>query len=132
MGVGTATLTKTESRTMNKLAIDWTSSSSGAVPSTDSETISGEILRCVFVPDSSGTQPSNAYDVTLSDADGIDILAGNGANLSNTTALSIVPGEELLSGGSSGIRPFAVDGPLSLVVANAGDTKGGTINLYYR
>jgi hypothetical protein len=129
---GTVTWTFTTSRTVNTMTADWTASSSGVVPSLDSETVSGEILRAVFNPDSGATAPTNNYDVTLTDADGIDILAGQGANQSSGTVASIVPAETMLTGNTSGAAPFAVNGPLTLAVANAGASNGGILRLYYR
>ena len=132
MAVGTATFTYTEHATVNKMSIDWTASSSGIVPATASKIISGELLRCVFVPDSGGTAPTNNYDMTIVDSESVDVLSGNGANLSSTVTKSIVPCEEMLSGGSSGVAKFAIMSALTISASNCGASNGGNVHIYYR
>jgi hypothetical protein len=117
-------------RSVRSLALAWTSSAGGAVSGIPTlEKIAGEMLRVVFIPGSGGVQPTDAYDVTLLDDDGLDVLAGKGANLSNSSASTICP---LVGDGTTTVRPCAIDGNLTLVVANAGNAKQGTVKLYYR
>lgn len=118
-----------ETRTVKKLALDWTSSVGGAVQEIPSRTVSGEILRVVFVPGAGGVQPSDLYDVTLLDADGLDVLAATGANRSNANKSQACP---LIGDGTTTDKPIAVDGPLTLTIANAGDAKQGRVALYLR
>jgi hypothetical protein len=117
-------------RSVKTLALAWTSSAGGAVSGiATAEKLSGELLRVAFIPGAAGVQPTDAYDVTLTDDDGFDVLGGKGANLSNATASSICP---LVGDGTTTVRPFAIDGNLNLVVANAGAAKAGTVKLYIR
>jgi len=103
----------------------WTSDASGDVSGTPTENdINGVLLNVKFVPGSSGDQPSDNYDVTLLDADGIDVLDGLGADLSNAAGSIITP---LAGDGMVHVRST-----LNLVVANAGDTKSGEIVIYWR
>jgi len=116
---------------MNRAILAWTSNSSGYVTSARARGVRGILDRVVFVPDATAV-PTAAYDVTLKDAQGIDVLSGNGANLSATVAKSIVPCEEMLSGGSSGVAKMAISSSLTLAVSAAGNAKEGKIYLYYR
>lgn len=110
--------------------INWTSDSSGNYSGTVD--VNGCILNAVFAPGSGGSQPSNNYDVTINDAQGVDILAGLGANLSNTTATRKIPLFPATDGTTTTAGPGAVNGQLTVAVANAGNAKSGTIVLYHR
>ena len=126
---GTLAVTYSETRTIKKVTLDWLSAADGSCTG-NTRTLSGQILRVVFVPDSGDTQPSNLYDVLLNDADSLDVLAGLGANLSNAASSQVVP---VVTNGTAGnMAPMAVDGILSLAVANGGNAKGGQVILYMR
>ncbi len=117
----TAATTPADSRTA-RYTFTWAANASGAV-SGDTTTItfvSGTIARVELIPDSGGTQPTDLYDLTLLDEHGIDILAGAGANLSNSTgALVARPDIPVISGEA-----------FQLVIANAGNAKGGTVKVW--
>jgi len=89
-------------------------------------------LRVVIVPGSGDAQPTTLYDVVPNDANGFDVLQGAGGNLSNTTATQAAPGIAATVGANTTIRPIAVSDSLNLVVANAGDSKSGTVVAYLR
>ena len=132
---GTVTITKQEFhspfRPVRKYTFDWVSSAGGAVSGTESDHISGEILRVVFIP--SGTAaPTANYDVTLEDEAGNDVLGGRGANLSATVTTTVKPGVAFTDGTTTSVAPIAIDDKLELVVANAGNAKAGTVILYVR
>jgi hypothetical protein len=114
---------------VNFVAFSWTSDSSGNADAT-SEQVTGVILRVAFNPGSAA--PTDNYDVTLSDADGIDVLAGQGANRDTTTSEHICPGVALYDGTTTSVVPVAVFSPLTLAVTNAGSAKTGTVTVYYR
>ena len=127
--VGAITETTSASRSVKKKTLQWTSSAGGAVSGIPSVALSGEILRIAFIPGAGGVQPSDLYDITLLDDDGLDVLQGKGANLSNAAASQACP---LIGDGTTTVRPVAVDGQLTLTVANAGNAKQGTVAVYYR
>lgn len=82
----------------------------------------GGISQVETYPDSGATQPTNLYDLTLLDAisGGVDVLAGQGANLSNTTptVLTLDP-------------PYSWrGGNLYPTIANAGASNGGRIRIH--
>jgi hypothetical protein len=104
-----------------KYSLDWTSDASGDVSGHRLDLVRGYLVQIGFKPDSGGTQPTDQYDVVLNDPDGVDILGGEGADLSNATAtLTAV------------VTPVYYDGSLlDLIISNAGDTKGGVITLWF-
>jgi len=106
---------------INKIQWDWACSSAGAASEATTYSYNGQIIRAIFEPDSGGTQPTDAYDVTVTDSDGYDVIHGLGANLSNAANVYKTNGDGLGCMTSS---------TLTLVVANAGDTKGGKVTLY--
>jgi len=109
----------------------WVSAADGSATLPSGLAVSGQIQRVVTVP-SATAAPTTLYDVTLTDANGIDVLAGQGANLSATVAASVCPGMPLKDGTTVGIVPVLVDGILTLNVTNAGDTKAGSVIVYVR
>jgi len=131
--VGSIDITYEEIKTIKKVILDWTSSSdTGAVSGVLTKPLAGIIDRVTFVPDSGDTQPSNQYDVTLEDEEGIDVLGGQGADLSNAAASSTVGGVPLKDGTTTTTVPFAISGTLELKVAAAGNSNGGQVILYLR
>lgn len=86
----------------------------------DTSFISGIIERVVIIPNTDASQPDDAFDVVINDKDVYDILQGSGANCSNATVLG-----ELTPG-------LAINGPLNILITNAGETKKLKIRIYYR
>lgn len=127
---GTVTVTYNETRTVKSVIWAWTSDASGDVSGTDTKPISGEILRVVTNP--SATAPSDNYDVVINDADGVDVAGGVLANRDTSNSEQIVPVIETVVGSNTYASRVFVDGPLSLVVSNAGNAKQGVVTLYYR
>lgn len=113
---------------VQRRVVAWTSDASGNADGNIG--ISGTLLRVAFKPDTGDSQPTNLYDVTLTDYSGIDVLNGAGANLSNAAASATVP----LTTGSDGVTmlPTVVSDTLTLNVTNAGNAKRGELILYFR
>jgi hypothetical protein len=128
LAVGTLTVTGpvTVLGNIDRYTLDWVSAADGSV-SGNAFTPRGYLLEIRFVPDAGGTQPTALYDITLVDSDGMDLLTidgvSYGANLSNTAALRVVCNPPLILDGTT---------TLDLVVANAGNAKGGTVTLLVR
>ena len=118
--VGTATVTNFNA----VYTIAWTSSAGGVVSANSFSIRRGTITQVKFVPGSGGAQPSDLYDVTLVDADGLDLLGGLGANLSNAAPVGVTDLH------ISVVSPTATNLTLDLQVANAGSTKSGTVYLW--
>jgi hypothetical protein len=125
--LGTVTVTEEKVGSVKKILFDWLSENGGAnagkAQKTTTYAYNGVLERVVFVPDSGGTQPTNAYDVEVQDEDGYDVLAANGADLSNAAAVTKTH--------ANGLGAVAND-KLTVVVTNAGDAKGGAVIVYLR
>lgn len=117
---GSITITYSETRTVRKASLAWTSDGAGAVNGVLTKDLSGELLRVGFIPGGGGTQPTDLYDLVLLDADGVDVVAGAGANLSNSLKTQSL------------LAARGVDGTLELQITNAGAAKTGTVTLYLR
>lgn len=106
-----------------KVVMDWLSdASAGTVAKTTTQKFSGRLVCVEFVPGSA--TPTDAYDVTIKDDQGIDILIGGGANVPQAGAF-------VTTGASSVPFPTIVDTTLALAVANAGNSKTGKIILIF-
>jgi hypothetical protein len=121
---GTVTTTEVNWARVKKVTFVWTSSAGGAADATTSQSYTGEIIRAVQIPDSGGTQPTDLYDVVVTDGDGADVLHGTGANLSNAAATN-------KHGAKDGLGTV-VNSTLTLAVTNAGNAKGGKTIVYIR
>jgi hypothetical protein len=118
------TIAETTHATVKKVTWDWLATDAGVVVgSITTYPYDGELIAAVFVPDSGGTAPDNGYDVTIKDVDGVDVLNGLGADLSN--AATVIKKHTDGLGAVAGSK-------LTLAVANAGDANGGIIYLYIR
>ena len=125
---GTVTVAEQLHRAVRSIRWTWVSDGSGDASGTDTEKIVlGTPMAVVFIPDTGGTTPADQYDVTILDADGADILRGQGADRAQTYSDTT---EQLTYGDATEPRTF--DSILSLVVANAGNAKGGQIVMYFR
>ena len=115
---------------INRINLDWTSDSGGAATGTVSD-VCGTLLQVEFIPGTGGTQPTDLYDLTLTDDGGLDVLAGLGANLSNSTKTRKTPGVSLTDGTTTSVVPMVLcESTITLTVSNAGNAKTGTVRLY--
>lgn len=107
----------------------WTSDGSGDAAGTSLK-INGELLKGVTNPTDG---PTDDYDITLTDADGADLLEGCIDNLADRDTTNTETIHFLLSDGSAGIAAHpAVNSTVTVTVAAAGSTKSGVLTLYYR
>src|SRR5689334_18450439 len=100
---------------VRRYTLAWTSHTDGSVH-INTDPILGESVRVEFVPGAGGTQPTDLYDMVLLDTAGIDVLAGQGANLSNSTKSHVCPGVPVKDGTTTLTRPINVAEPLNLQV----------------
>lgn len=106
---------------LKKIKWSWTSTDLGVVTGAiTTNKYSGELVR--FITDPGATAPTAAYDVTILDEDGVDVLIGAGADRSATAT-------EQVLGSSLG---YIFDTKLTLEIAAAGDAKIGTVYLYIK
>lgn len=105
-----------------KYTVVWTSDASGNVSGNTFDVRYGELRQVKTIPGAGGVAPTDLYDVTLTDPDGVDVLAGAGANLSGTVAAILEPT-------INSQRPYLEAQTLTLNVSNAGNAKSGTLIL---
>ena len=123
MAAQIVTLSETTHTSVKRIQWDWLSATGGAVTSATTKTYDGLLERVVFDPDPAPTQPTNLYDVTITDPDGNDVLAGLGADLSNAATVVKTHADGLT----------AVSGQiLTLNVSGAGNEFGGIVIVYLR
>ncbi|MBW2148124.1 MAG: hypothetical protein JRG73_11205 [Deltaproteobacteria bacterium] len=116
--VGTDARVPPMNRCVTRFQFDWTSDASGDFEKTitDPSAFFGKVIQLETKPGAGGDQPLDLYDVTITNAVGADILGGEGADRSNTSAqIAFLT------------HPVLVAGPLTFKVANAGNAKKGTI-----
>ena len=121
--VGTVTVSRSGPSPLKvtRITLTWTSTAGGAVSGNRFTVPHGKLLQAKFVPDAGGTQPTNLYDVTLIDEDGLDYLSARGTDLSNATPLMLQWDLPVM---------WHTSQELDLVVANAGASKGGKVYLW--
>lgn len=107
---------------VKKIVMPWVSDASGDAVVQTTNIYDGKIIAVAIIPGAGAVQPTNEYDLTLTDSLGIDLLLGGGADASNTTPAVI---NQFLTLAAAGEK-------LTLTVSNAGDTKEGTLVVYLR
>jgi hypothetical protein len=118
---GTVTTTETTFSTVKRVAFAWTSASSGAADGVTTATFDGKLIQVTTVPDGTAA-PTDNYDVEVQDADGVDLLQGNGADRDTANTEHIA---------EANLGAVAAS-KLTLAVTNAGDTKKGVVYVYVR
>lgn len=116
--------------------VAWTSDSSGAAADVLNQ-IHGEVLGFQTIPSTaSGEEPTDNWDLTLLDRDGVDLLDGLGANRNTATVERVdtsdrknIPSD---AGYAESAFPVPTTGALTHTVANAGAEKSGTTRIWYR
>jgi len=120
-------------RSIVKTSIVWTSDAGGAVSANTVTMPSGSVCSVHFIPSAGALAPTDLYDVTFTNEDGINLFDDGtgtsiGANLSATVATLKVP---FIAGSSSTfVRAWLVGGDYTPVVAAAGAANEGTIHIF--
>lgn len=107
---------------VKKVSWAWTSTSGGAADGQTVASYNGAIERLVTVPAGGGSAPTDNYDITITDEDGVDVLMGAGADRDTANT-------EQVNASSLGV---VANDRLTLNVAAAGNAKSGTVHLYIR
>ena len=109
---------------INVLVMSWTTDSSGDLTATDTGyPIEGYLM--LVETDPSGTAVPTSYAVTLTDANGLDVMGGALAGRSTTATEMTLP---LLNGNYT---MLPIPGKLSMDVTGAGASKSGTVRIYF-
>jgi hypothetical protein len=108
---------------VKKIKFEFTSGEgtyAGTASDSTANTYSGKLIWAVIDPGS--TAPTADWDLTITDADSIDLLGGNGVDCSATATEYIA--ESSLGSIDGGVITFNV--------TNAGDQKTGTVYVWIR
>lgn len=116
---GTVTVVEINGYHIKRIAWTWTSTAGGAADLVTTVTYTGQIVA--LVTDPGATAPTDNYDITVTDADGVDVLNALGANRDTANTEQVVSGMGIVVGQ-----------PLTLNVTNAGDSKQGVVYLYLK
>jgi hypothetical protein len=122
------TITRSQLGSIERIQADWTSAVGGG--QTQTIDVSGIICRVTTNPGS--TAPTDNYDLTLVDEDGLDLFAGQGADRDTTNSESFCPGVPLKDGTTTSVVPVAHVGVATLTIANAGDAKVGKVLIFVK
>jgi hypothetical protein len=107
---------------VSKVKFTWESDASGAVDKITNSKFTGKILGAVISPLIEDSIPSSDYDVFLYDMnDNVDLLCGNGQNLTGASSTYIFDPSKL---------GVAVNAELNLYIENAGESKTGEVIIY--
>jgi hypothetical protein len=123
MAAGTVTIAETIHSSVKKIKFTWTSGTGaegGTASGTTTHAYSGKLD--LLVTDPGSTAPTDNYDITLTDDDGVDVLSNAGADR-DTANTERVLGTSL--GSVAGSK-------LTFSVAAAGDAKEGVAYVYIR
>jgi len=121
------------SRGVRVIEWDWLSDAAGACDATTAGTavvegVTGTVIGLHAVPETGATIPDDDYDVVVNDAQGVDVLNGDGTDLpqGNTSVENYRTPVDFQNA-----APITIaDQKLTLVVSGGGDTQGGVIRLY--
>lgn len=114
------TITEKGPERIRKITAVWVSAADGSASGATTKAHDGKIVGLTTIPAAAGAAPTDNYDLTVLDADGHDVLLGAGANRDTANT-------EHVAGASLGA---VAQSALTFTIANAGDTKGGTVILY--
>jgi hypothetical protein len=117
---GTVVTTEVTHTVPKKVTFAWTAAA-GAADATTTKYYNGTILLVATVPGTAGSQPDDNYGITLKNADGVDMLAGQGASRDETNTEFI----------ASGMGAFT-DEQITLGVTSAGGTNTGVVYVWLR
>lgn len=119
---------------VKKVTCAWTSTAGGAAADASLKIV-GRLIKGQTIPAAGGSAPTDNYDITITDDNSVDVLAGCQSTLQNRDTANTEEAYFLVldTAGTplaQSIHPV-VCSPLTFTVANAGSAKSGTIVLYY-
>jgi len=111
---------------LSVMSFAWTTNTYGSTTVTSNQPVNGYILMIETVP-SSTTPPTNAYDVSVTNSNGFEVI-GDGdlqdRSLSETEAVMPILNSDVVL--------FPNLGSLTVAICNTGPAQEGTVNVYYR
>lgn len=116
-----------EAQQVRKITTSWTSDGAGAASATI--TFAGRILRVVTNPGAAA--PTDNYDVTFIDADGLDLFMAKGVDRDTINSEHFCPGMVMTDAAVNTVAPITYIGSATLTIAAAGAAKNGAVVIYY-
>ncbi len=135
MAGSSVTFTYDETGPIKKIIADWVSDDAAGTASSTTKKIVGRLIKGVTDP--GATAPSANYDITITDEEGVDVLAaciaaGRLDNRHTSTSEQVYffvlnqDGTPL----ATSVHPVVCD-KLTISIANAGNSKLGQLILYW-
>lgn len=117
---------------VKRVIVDWTSDDATGAVSGTSAKVSGRLVKGVTKPGAAA--PTANYDVTITDGESVNVLAGCDDDLvdrhtTSTEEVYFLAKDHAGTPLAQSVHP-AVCSPLSIAVQNAGNSKTGQIILY--
>jgi hypothetical protein len=116
---GTVTVVENQATHIKRIKWTWVSTAGGAADLVTTLSYTGQIVALVTDPGTAA--PTDNWDLTITDQDGVDVLNALGANRDTANTEQVVTGMGVVVGQS-----------LTLNVTNAGDSKEGVVYLYLK
>ncbi len=127
---GTVTIEIAKHNSVKRAVVTWLSDGDGDADATTVE-LDGEIIKVTTNPGAAA--PTDNYDITLVDVDGVDIAEGLLANRDTANNEEVYLYKELtLTDTANFAVPVFHSGVVTPTVANAGASKNGVMTIYYR
>lgn len=122
-----ATLSYEETGPINTIKVAWTSDDAAGTFTATTKLISGALL--VGITDPGATAPTDDYDVTIKDDEGLDVLSNTDDNLMNRDTANSER-VEFVVGTATGARPV-VNSKLTIAGAACGNAKTGQVIIHW-
>lgn len=119
-----------------KVAVaSWTSDASDGHATGSLRKIVGRLVKAVTVPGAGGAAPTDNYDIALTDEQGINVLGGVQTSLqdrdtANAEEVYFLVKDAAGTPLAQSLHPVVCNA-LQVAVTNAGNSKTGTLYLYY-
>lgn len=120
---------------VKKITATWTSDSSSGAASGITAKIAGRLIKGITVPGAGGAAPTDNYDINITDEQSVDVLAGCKKGLADRDTANTEEQYFMLLNNDTSPLSMALQpvvcSTLTIAVTNAGNSKTGTIVLYY-
>ena len=134
MAGSSMTFTYDDLGAIRKVIADWVSDSATGAVSGTTKKITGQLIKGVTDP--GATAPTDNYDIAITDEENADVLANCVDNLAdrdtaNTETVYFLVSDLAATDPGGAVHPVVCD-VLTIAVTNAGNSKTGQLDLYYR
>ena len=119
---------------IQRVIASWTSDDAAGTASGSCRKVCGRLIKAMNAPGAAGVQPTDNYDIAVTDSDGVNVLSAclptldNISNAAKTERYFFVKNTDAAPLSTS-TAPL-VSSALTIAVAAAGNSKQGAITLY--